>query len=88
MLFRSPKDEVLSDKEKQFLIVVERGDLASTRSFLELAEVCDIGICEWDMLRLFNHVLMILSRHSGGLPLQRQLPRCSRSLCITHRHRI
>lgn len=33
------KDEVLTNREKQFLSAVERGDMATARSFLELAEV-------------------------------------------------
>lgn len=37
------KDDALSDQEKQYLVAVERGDLASARSFLELAEVSVIN---------------------------------------------
>lgn len=33
------KDEVLTNKEKQFLLAVERGDLGSVKSYLDMAEV-------------------------------------------------
>ena len=35
------KDEALSDKEKQYLVAVERADMGSVRNYLEQAEVCD-----------------------------------------------
>lgn len=33
------KDKALSDREKQFLVAVERADMSSVRSYLENAEV-------------------------------------------------
>ena len=33
------KDEALSNREKQFLVSVERGDMATARLYLEMAEV-------------------------------------------------
>ena len=33
------KDEALSDKEKQYLVAVERADMGSVRNYLEQAEV-------------------------------------------------
>lgn len=33
------KDEVLSNREKQFLVSVERGDMATARTYLEVSEV-------------------------------------------------
>lgn len=32
-------DEVLTHKERQFLLAVERGDMATTKTLLETAEV-------------------------------------------------